>query len=410
VSPPILPVNRFFQRYVAFVRQPDVARLLFVALLARMPVGMVGFAMLMFLREALGNFALAGSAVGIHFISMAAAAPVIGRIVDRRGPRKLLLVTGVIQPLALLAILACAHLRLPFTAIAACAVVAGAFATPITTLTRASWRYRFESEEDRRTAFALDSVMIEINFTLGPAIVAGILATLGATMGFGFAIAVVVVAFLIFFASPALGYFKRSDPVERSLLGPLAEPRLLLLFTATFGNALCYGLLEVGYPAYGTSLGLPALAGILLAVNSLGSAIGGALFGGLPFKAPVERQFACVMALMALPVFLHAFVSAPLAFGVVAFFAGALIAPSIASQSVLVSRLAPARYATEAFTWSSTFIVSGLGAGMALGGFLAETYGLRSIFATGGAVMGTMAVVALLVTAPRAGKPARAAR
>src|SRR5207253_4956747 len=49
------PVNRFARNYIDFIRQPDVARLLAVALLARMPVGMVGFAMLMFLREALGN-------------------------------------------------------------------------------------------------------------------------------------------------------------------------------------------------------------------------------------------------------------------------------------------------------------------------------------------------------------------
>ncbi|HEY4999971.1 MAG TPA: hypothetical protein VII36_12535, partial [Usitatibacter sp.] len=80
-------MRRFFRRYVEFVRQPDVAPLLLVALFTRMPVGMVGFAMLMFLRETLGNFALAGSAAGINFISMAAAAPIIGRIIDRRGPR-----------------------------------------------------------------------------------------------------------------------------------------------------------------------------------------------------------------------------------------------------------------------------------------------------------------------------------
>jgi MFS family permease len=401
-------VTRIFKRYVEFVRQPDVARLLLVALLARMPVGMVGFAMLMFLRESLGNFALAGSAVGIHFISMAAAAPITGRIIDRHGPRTLLYVTSAVQPMALLAILVCARLHLPYAAVAGCAALAGAFATPITTLTRTTWRHRFESEADRRTAFALDSVMMEINFTLGPAIIAGILATLGTAPALGFAIAVVVIASLIFLASPALRYFKRSGHVARSLLGPLAEPRLVLLFVATFGNAVCYGLLEVGYPAYGTALGIPALAGILLAVNSLGSALGGALFGGLHFKAPVERQFAWVMALMAVPVLLHAFVSAPLPFGVVAFFAGALIAPSIASQSVLISRLAPAHYATEAFTWSSTFIVSGLGCGMALGGFLVETASLASVFVTGACVVATMALIALLVTAPRRAKSARA--
>jgi MFS family permease len=388
------------RKYVEFIRQPDVARLLLVALLTRMPVGMVGFAMLMFLRESLGNFALAGSAVGINLVAMAASAPIVGRIIDRQGPRKLLFVTGTVQPLALMGIVAATKLGLPYLAVAACAALAGAFASPITTLTRTTWRHRFEAEDDRRMAFALDSVMIEVNFTLGPAIVAAFLATLGATAAFAVAIGAVVVAFPIFLASPALRYFERSAPMERHLLGPLREPRLLLVFIATFGLTLCFGLLEVGYPAYGTALGLPALAGILLAVNSLGSAIGGALYGGLDFKAPVERQFACIMALMAVPVFLHAVVSAPVAFAAVAFFAGVLIAPSIASQSVLVSRLAPAHYATEAFTWSSTFIVSGLGAGMALGGFLVETTGLRSAFVTGGAVVGIMAILALLVTAP----------
>ena len=37
-------MKRFAREYVEFVRQPDVARLLLVALLTRMPVGMIGFA------------------------------------------------------------------------------------------------------------------------------------------------------------------------------------------------------------------------------------------------------------------------------------------------------------------------------------------------------------------------------
>jgi MFS family permease len=402
-----IPVKRFLNKYVEFVRQPDVARLLLVALLTRMPVGMIGFAMLMFLRESLGTFALAGAAVGINFISMAAVAPVLGRIIDRRGPRTLLIVTGTVQPLALAATLASAKLGLPFAFVAVSAALAGMFASPITTLTRTAWRHRFEREDDRRTAFALDAVMIEINFTLGPALMAAILATAGATAAFSTAIAAVVVAVLIFLGSPAMRYFKRSDSGERHMLGPLTEPRLLIVFFATFGATVCFGLLEVGYPAYATALGAPPFAGVLLAVNSLGSAIGGAIFGGLRLKAPMERQWACVIALMAVPVALHAMVTTPLAFGVVAFFAGALIAPSIASQSVLVSRLAPSRYATEAFTWSTTFIVSGLGAGMALGGFLVEHVSLRASFAIGSVIVAAMALLALTVSPPAAAVPAR---
>src|SRR5260221_11002974 len=124
-----IPVDRFLRKSGEFVRQPDVARLLLVALLPPMPVGMVGFAMVMFLREALGDFALAGAAVGINFISMAAVAPIVGRIVDRRGPRPALLVTRIVQPLALVAILVSARLGLPFAVSASFAAIGGQFAS-----------------------------------------------------------------------------------------------------------------------------------------------------------------------------------------------------------------------------------------------------------------------------------------
>lgn len=389
-------MKRIARNYVEFLRQPDVARLLVVALLSRMPIGMVGFSMLMFLRESLGNFALAGTAVGINFISLALAAPIQGRLIDRHGPKRLLAVTGVVQPLALGAILFSASEGYPFAVVAASAAIAGIFASPITTITRTIWRHRFDREDDRRTAFALDAVTIELNFTLGPAIIAVMLAAYSARAAFALSIATVVVATAIYLGSGALAHFRRVASGERRhLLGPLTEPRLLLIFAATFGLTLCFGLLEVGYPAFATALAMPAVGGILLAVNSLGSAVGGMLYGGMRFRAPVERQFAAAMGLMAVPLFLHALWLEPLVFGVVAFFAGALIAPSITAQSVLVSRLAPALYATEAFTWSSTFIVSGIGAGVAVGGHLVETAGLRTAFATGGFIMAAMALLML---------------
>ncbi len=390
-------MKRIARKYVEFVRQPDVARLLVVALLSRMPIGMVGFSMLMFLRESLGNFALAGTAVGINFLSLAIAAPIQGRLIDRHGPGRLLAVTGVVQPLALGAILFSATEGYPFAVVVVCAAVAGIFASPITTVTRTMWRHRFDREDDRRTAFALDAVTIELNFTLGPAIIAGMLAAYSARAAFGLAIGTVVAAMAIYLGSGTLAHFKRvANDGPRHLLGPLTDPRLLLIFAATFGLTLCFGLLEVGYPAFATALAMPALGGILLAVNSLGSAAGGMLYGGMHFRAPVERQFTVAMALMAIPLFLHALWLQPMVFGVVAFFAGALIAPSITAQAVLVSRLAPARYATEAFTWSSTFIVSGIGAGVAVGGHLVETTGLRTAFASGGFIMAAMALLILV--------------
>ena len=377
-----------------------------VALLSRMPIGMVGFSMLMFLRERLGSFALAGSAVGVYFVAMAVCAPIQGRLIDRNGPRLPLLVTGIAQPLSMLAILAAGMAGLSFFWIAMSAALCGALTTPITVITRTLWRHRFERDDERRMAFSLDAVMIEMNFTVGPALIALVLAYAGSTVAFALAIAVVVASFLVFMLSPALRHFRREPPAQRHLLGPLTEPRLVLLFFATFGLTLCFGLLEVGYPAYGTALAAPAVGGVLLAVNAMGSALGGAIYGGLRLELPVERQFAAALGLMAIPLFLHSVVDPPILFGIVAFLAGVLIAPSIASQSVLVSRIAPAHYATEAFTWSSTFIVSGLGAGMAVGGTLVETAGIKTAFATAGAIVCAMSLLALLLPLPRGARAA----
>jgi MFS family permease len=392
-------LKRFTRKYLEFMRKPDVARLLVVALFSRMPIGMVGFAMLMFLRATLGDFARAGTAVGVNFVVMALAAPVQGRIIDRNGPRKVLWVTGTVNPLALVGVLLSAHYHAPFFLIIAFAALAGAFASPITTLTRTMWRTLFDDEDERRTAFSLDAVMIEINFTAGPAIMAVLLATWGATAAFATAIAIVVASLAIFLSSGALKHFVQSANAERHLLGPLTEPRLLLVFTATFGLTLCFGLLEVGYPAYGTALAAPALGGLLLSLNSMGSAVGGAIFGGMHLQARIERQWAATLALMSIPIFLHAVAPDTRTLAVLAVLAGGLIAPSIASQSVLVSRLAPAHYATEAFTWSSTAILVGLGSGVALGGTLVETVGLRPAFAIGGCVVAAMAALALMIPA-----------
>jgi predicted MFS family arabinose efflux permease len=89
-------------------------------------------------------------------------------------------------------------------------------------------------------------------------------------------------------------------------------------------------------------------------------------------------------------------------FALMAFIAGCAISPAFALQALLISRIAPAKYATEAFTWSGTFIVTGLGAGMAVGGALSELYFVKAPFVAGSAVLMVAAALALLLTAKAA--------
>ena len=390
-------IARFLAPYRAFFALTDVTAMVLVAWLSRLPIGMMGLAMVMFMRESLGDFKVAGSVVGLYFVSMAMFAPVCGRTIDRIGPYWPLRVTGVLHSLFLLLLLAVVSARMPHGIIMLAAATAGAFSPPIAVLTRTLWRHRFTDEVNRRMAFSVDSIMIELNFTVGPALIALVIASFGAKVAFLLALLVTFVAFIVFLFTPALKYWQQEPRIERHLLGPLTEPRLVGLFVVTFGLTFSFGILEVGYPAFATYLSLPVLAGVLLGVNSIGSAIGGAIYGVLHLKAPLERQFAVAMGVMSVPFLLHWWVEQIFIFGVIAFFAGTLIAPALTAQTLLIARIAPNKYATEAFTWSATFIVSGIGIGMAAGGAVAELVSVKSPFLLGSVVLAGMSIAALLL-------------
>ena len=373
-------MQRFLKHYAAFFRLPGVPRLLSIALVARMPVGMMSLSLLMHVRELSGSFAFAGGMVGAYLVAMASTAPIQGRLIDRYGPRGVLVATGIVHPAALGLLLFAAPLQLPLTAIAPLAIVAGAFVTPISVLMRTLWRHRFDDPGQRRTAFAMDSVLIEINFTVGPALIG--LALLFGTPADAFGITWLVAASAapLFVFSGAPRYWKRAADEDRHLLGPLTERRLLVVYATSSALTFAFGMLEVGYPGFAARAGMVAFGGALLAVCSTGSAIGGIAYGGLPFALPLERQ---------LPRLLLAFV------------AGLLIAPALTALSLLVTQYAPTRYDTEAFTWMSTCIVIGVGAGMAVGGQLVESVGPWAAFASAGAAG---IVAAFVSSALRRGK------
>lgn len=383
-------------RYRAFFAQPDVVRLVAMALVARMPLGTQNLALLLHVRGLTDSFAIAGFAVGTFLAAAAVTAPLVGRIVDRMGPRAPLLVTGVVSPLALVALLAARPLALSPLLMYVAAGLAGAFTPPITVLTRTLWRHRFDRDPDsQRTAFAVDAILVEVAFTLGPALIALLVAVADATAAFALAIGFTTLAVPVFLASPAMRYWKLDPDAERHLLGPLTAPRLLVVYAVTTFLTMSLGLLEVGYPGHAAAAGATALAGVLLAVNSVGSAIGGFAYGGARLAMPVEAQLRRSLLLLAVAVGVQTFVDGIWPLAALAFVAGAFIAPSLTAVTMLTAANAPPRYATEAFTWSSTCIVTGIGAGMALGGQLVERFDAHAVFLASALAALVAAIVAL---------------
>jgi MFS family permease len=367
-------------RYRALFRHPGAARFAALSLVMRLPLGTVGLGTLLHVRELTGSIAIAGSVVGAQLVASAVAAPFLGRLVDTRGPRGVLLATGIVAPAALALMLAAETLRLPTPALFAVALAAGAFAPPITVLVRTLWRMRLEEGPERQTAYAVDAVILELAYTLGPLAIALAIGLASTTAAMAIAVAFTLAAVPLLFASGALAWWKPQPAGERHWLGPLTAKTLLVVYAATFSLTMAFGALEVGYPAFGRAAGADSWGPLLIAVNSVGSAIAGLVYGALTLRTPLRRLLAVLMATMAVPVALHMPIDSPWALAPFAFAAGALIAPAMTTVTLLISMLAPARYATEAFTWSSTAIVTGIGAGMAAAGALVERFGPNGAF------------------------------
>ena len=205
----------------------------------------------------------------------------------------------------------------------------------------------------------------------------------------------------LFLASPAQKYWRHEPDAERHLLGPLTEPALLVVYGSTFLFTFSLGLLEVGYPGFATALGIPAFSGVLLGINSLGSAAGGLAYGAMHRRFAVDRLAPRLLVMMALPIALQALVASPWLLTPLAFVAGLLIAPVFTVFTTLVTANAPSRYATEAFTWSSTCIISGVGAGNAIGGRLLESGGPAAAFVLSGLMALAAAATATMSAAKR---------
>lgn len=387
-------------RYATFFGLPGVTRFALFAFLARLPMGTLGIATLLHVRELTGSIAFAGSFVGAQMIAMAVMAPVFGRIIDRRGPRGILLVTAIMAPLAVLLVFFAGPLGLSRGSLLVAAIVTGAFMPPIPTLIRTIWRYRFDDESMRRTAYAVDSVSIELSFTLGPALVGLLVAAASARAAHGLAWLCVVTAVPLLYASRGLPWWKRPAPSRQHLLGPLRQRNLLVIYAATFALTMCFGALEVGYPGFGAANGSVAWGPILIAICSVGSALGGLAYGGMHLSTPVERQITASMLLLAVPLALHMVAGAFGWMAGLAFMAGLMIAPSLTGVTLLVSRYAPQASLTEAFTWSQTAIVTGVAVGMAAGGWLVEHAGYPTAFALGTAAALGAAAFALALPRP----------
>ena len=250
---------------------------------------------------------------------------------------------------------------------------------PTSSVLRSQWTNLLEPRL-HQAAYALDSTMIEVIFISGPLLTAAIAYVASPAAALIVSAVAVLAGTTIFTALPPTRRIAFERGEAKGLLGALASPGVRTLVYTSLPAGVGIGILEVGIPAFSREEGAAATAGVLLAIWSVGSAIGGLAYGLLPRRAGLQRTHLLVGAL--LPVTLLPLAAAPsvLAMAFLVIPAGCCIAPLLATRNELVGGVAPPGMRTEAYTWPITAFVGGIAVGAALAGALVEGPGWRTAF------------------------------
>lgn len=379
------------------------------SLLGRLPTVMAPLAVLLLVQARSGSFALAGVAAACGALSNALSAPVHGRGVDRVGPRRWLGATAAAQLAASAAIVLAARSSAANWILIVAAAARGAVVPPITSCVRTLWPVLLGDRAE--VAYALDAITQEAIFLLGPLLVAACVAAWSPQAAVIAQALVMLTGTTLFIATPTVRHFPTRPAGAGPRQGALAAPefRIALLSIALSGLAL--GGTEVALPALSVHLGSRSLGGVLLAMLSVGSIIGGLVYGLRTWQSGIIARHALLllaMGLASLPLVTVPPAGLAIALSILA---GLPYAPTFSTQYSLVSATAPAHATTEAFSWQASALVGGTAAGSALAGWTVHAIGLAEALALPvlAALLATLPLAAMLRHRWRRSRPASTA-
>lgn len=394
-----------FTSYRRVLARPGALRFSLTGLVARLPISMVGLGIVLLVSGATGRYGVAGAVSAAFMIANAGLAIVQGRLLDRLGQGRVLAVASLAFGSALSLLVVSVQADWPIATTYVLAALAGAVLPQVGSAVRARWSYVLDQPADVQTAYALEAVLDEAVFILGPILVTVLATTVHPVAGIAVAVVACVGGTLAYCSlrstepppHPRTAASGPRPPMPWRTVAPLA------VVCAALG--VLFGAAEVTTVAFSDEQGHKAVSGVLLALWALGSLTAGVITGAVHWRRGPSlrvRWGALAMACAMLPL---SFVGSLPLMGATLFVAGFAIAPTMIAAMSLTEEVVPAGRLTEGMAIMQTGLVAGVAPGATLSGLVVDHAGASQAYLVSLAAGVVAALAALAI--PRQHEPAQ---
>ncbi|PWH06074.1 MFS transporter [Brachybacterium endophyticum] len=253
-----------------------------IAFVARFPFAMMVVGTLTLVVSARGSIALGGLNSAVVGLGSALIGPLLGAAADRIGQRPVILLSGVVTSLSLIAMSWVAFSSLPDLAVLAVGFVIGASSPQIGPLSRSRLVHLILTRlPSGRRAKSLNATMgyesaaDETAFVFGPVVVGALATTMTAAAPM-IGAAVLTLVFVTAFAlhpTARVSAPAHDEPVTQAPARELRSLRVLVIVAGALGVGLFFGTVLTSLTAFLSEVGRGDSAGLVYGIMGVGSTI-----------------------------------------------------------------------------------------------------------------------------------------